>query len=660
MTSQDFRTLAYTKSPKTSKRTTFQDELQAAVTARASKTATDHFYSDEDEDDFLNKLLHLRKKKASALKAKKSKTRANDFDVSDDEGDPDRIKRVSFLKSQRIRSPSDATATSESHDNKLPDPSVSRHADGNHSLSSQHSKDDTRFKDSYGEPADLHFAKESAHESRSFPTSEDTTKDTPLPALPCDDSGMERPDSGRAPEKEPPMPRPRERTLGLRNHDTNEIAKDGRPQTSSASIDTSSHIAIRNSSPNLTEGEDAAPCSLRKTSSEGEQLQLFTKSTAESASRDDLISDDSKEQERKYSTSFEELNRSIGNDSDQLSHGHENLCDTRISRSPLKTSKKPRSVCSRKVESRYLGSLKILDSEISQHETETANSLRANVYQNWLQKNKEELRENMLLKKKQEMLKESKKKEEEARREAAAAAFEAWKEIKTESLKGKSEEKQDKIKKEQRRIQEKEGKKQSAKQVFEQWKHQNDQRGKDKHRKQREAENHLMLKKQEQEAERKRQSISAFSNWCEKKKDGLHEKVTMESKAVQNKAEEEQYMKEERDLMALEAYEKWIVQKDREERRQREARRIQAILSPPPPWSPPNKITPFGKQQLKKLLYAAGDRQRALTLGRSATRKAKLSIYRSISVPTLTCGPQGLLTVECARNTSPGKHPGGI
>lgn len=46
---------------------------------------------------------------------------------------------------------------------------------------------------------------------------------------------------------------------------------------------------------------------------------------------------------------------------------------------------------------------------------------------------------------------------------------------------------------------------------------------------------------------------------CEKKKDVLQEKVTTERKEFQNKAEEEQYMKEERDKMALEMYENWLV-----------------------------------------------------------------------------------------------------
>ncbi|MGH0158205.1 UNVERIFIED_CONTAM: hypothetical protein FKN15_043204 [Acipenser sinensis] len=71
-------TLAYTKSPKVSKRTTFQDELQAAISARAGKhnTSTEetHYYSDDfddvDEDGRINPIpamLHFPPLKCTAL-----------------------------------------------------------------------------------------------------------------------------------------------------------------------------------------------------------------------------------------------------------------------------------------------------------------------------------------------------------------------------------------------------------------------------------------------------------------------------------------------------------------------------------------------------------------------------------------------------------------
>ncbi|XP_051801924.1 microtubule-associated protein 9 [Acanthochromis polyacanthus] len=360
-------------------------------------------------------------------------------------------------------------------------------------------------------------------------------------------------------------------------------------------VDTSSNVAVRSCSPKWTEEDHTVSCSPSKSSSNrSEHSQLLTKSTVDSGSRDGFISDDSKEQERNYSTSFEEFNEHSGDHSDELSHVPEKSFDTRTS-----SSQRPPSVCSKKVESRYLGSLKVLDCKISPQESQpqAADSLRAAVYQEWLKKKKEKSKENMQIKKKEEILKEKKKKEQEAKKEDAVASYEAWKEKKAESLKAKAKERQDKIRKEQRATEEKNEKIQSAQQVFEKWKRQRDRLLREKHRKQKEAENKLRLKKQETEEERKKDSNSAFSDWCEKKKDVLHEKLTTKSKEIQNKAEEERYMKEERDKMALEMYENWLVRKDLEQKRQREERRIQAILrdSPPPPWSPPNHTIPFRK-----------------------------------------------------------------
>ncbi|XP_028458255.1 microtubule-associated protein 9 isoform X2 [Perca flavescens] len=605
MTNQQFSTLAYTKSPKTSRRTTFQDELQAAVSARASKTKTDRYsYSDDfndDEDDFLNELLK-KKKRAGTFKAGKSKSKINDFEISDDEDKNGRTKRVSFLKTQRIVSPSGDTTASESRETEPPDSSTRRHNNYNDSFSSQHStnvsEDNLRFKSSDVESTDPQITRESSSpEEKSNSVLEESSQTPQLSAT--DLKHVSSADT----EREPPRPKPRQRTLGLSLQAAEKIAEDAesqdlsRPQTSSASIplstDMSSNIA-------WTEGDHAVSCSLSKSSSsKSEQSQLFTKSTIDSGSRDGFISDDSKEQERKYSTSFEEFNADSVDYSHQLSHVHEKSFDTRTSSSHSKTTQRSQSVCSGKVESKYLGSLKLLDRKVSLQESQpqAADTLRAAIYQEWLQKKKEKLKENMQRKKKEEILKETKKRDEVAKKEDAVASYQAWKEKKAESLRAKAKEKQDMITKEQRAIEEKEEKKQSAKQVFEKWKLEHDQLLKEKFRKQREAEIKLQFRKQKQEEEKKRDRKCAFSEWREKKKDVLHEKFTKEQEKIQNKAEEERYMKEERDKMALEMYENWLVRKDLEQKRQREERRIQAILhdSPPPPWSPPNKTIPFGK-----------------------------------------------------------------
>ncbi|KAL7841480.1 hypothetical protein SRHO_G00251710 [Serrasalmus rhombeus] len=99
-------TLAYTKSPKTSRRTTFQDELEAAVSARASrhKTTESYAYSDDfddDDDDILNELLKTRRKKMDVLKAGRPRAKVNDFKLSDDEEENVKPKKVSLHENQK-------------------------------------------------------------------------------------------------------------------------------------------------------------------------------------------------------------------------------------------------------------------------------------------------------------------------------------------------------------------------------------------------------------------------------------------------------------------------------------------------------------------------------------------------------------------------------
>nr|XP_012778206.1 microtubule-associated protein 9 [Maylandia zebra] len=627
MTEQEYGTLAYSKSPKTSKRTTFQDELQAAVSARATKAKTDQYtYSDdfeEDEDDFLNRLLKLRKKKTDPLKAGKNKAKIiNNFDLSDDEDKHRRTKKVSFLKTKRISSPSNSTTASESQEKNEPlDSHTAARDSSNGSASSQRSTDDAQFKNARVDSADPQITRESSSKSLSYQTSDDTLLDMPLP-LPSDSSVVETPGpeqkSGSAAEessqtsqlstcdlnhtasadsvseREPPRPKPRQRTLRLSFHTSEKPAEDfqdlSRPQTSSVSIplstDTSGTIA-------WTEGDHTVSPSSNKSA----RSALLTKSTVDSGSKDGFISDDSKEQERNYSTSFEEFTGCSGDPSAHLSHVSEESVEARTLSSHSKTTPRSQSACSRKVESKYLGSLKVLDRKVSLQESQPqeADSLRAAIYQEWLKKKKEKSRENMQLKKKEAMLKEKKEKEEEAKKEDAVAFYEAWKKKKAESLKSKAKEKEAVIRKEQKAAEEKEEKRQTAQQVFEKWKREHDHLLKENYRKQKEAENKLKLKNKEQEEVRKRDSRSAFSNWCEKKKEVIDDKFTSERKEIKNKAEEEKYMKEERDKMALEVYENWLARKDLEQKRRREERRIQEILgdSPPPPWSPPNKTIPF-------------------------------------------------------------------
>lgn len=144
--------------------------------------------------DFLDELLKSRKKRVSAFKAGKNKAKLNDFEIFDDESKHGRMKRVSFLKTQRISSPSENTTTSESRENEPPDSSVSQHNDYNNSFSSHHatnvSEDNMQCKNSDGDATDPQIARESSTNSLSYQTLEDTLLDTFLP-LPSDNSVME-------------------------------------------------------------------------------------------------------------------------------------------------------------------------------------------------------------------------------------------------------------------------------------------------------------------------------------------------------------------------------------------------------------------------------------------------------------------------------------
>lgn len=136
-------------------------------------------------------------------------------------------------------------------------------------------------------------------------------------------------------------------------------------------------------------------------------------------------------------------------------------------------------------------------------------------------------------------------------------------------------------------------------QVFENWKREHNHLLKEKYRKVRKNEIEQKFQQQEKEEGRKSISKSAFSEWsvaflylifiklsqdkqvifvlyvsiydmklfpiiplflrCEKKKNDLLEEAAAKHKELKDNAETERYMKEERDKMALDMYESWLV-----------------------------------------------------------------------------------------------------
>nr|XP_057933887.1 microtubule-associated protein 9 isoform X2 [Doryrhamphus excisus] len=586
MTNEVFETLAYKKSPRTTKRTTFQDELEAALSLRATKD-TSLLYkqdSDEDTDDFLDNLLKSRKNRSDAFKASKTKSRLNDFEFLDDEDKQGTKKITSFLKSQGTTSLDGASqgqqGTVDSYhlsgeddlqrnDMKLTDHQPARN---NSSMLLSYLSDDARPDSSF------HSRKSPAPiwpESRL-----DNSGDTLCQEIPPD-ADIECTD------KETPRPKPRQRIVGLNLHATETTAEDAqsllaasRPQTSPLTLIDSiackdsigdapleGTTTIKSCSPHLTVGgaggEGADPCASNP----------FTLA-------------DTTEQQRAKSASLEECNQELAAHSD---------AHVQVTRASSSQSKRANSAKYKKVKSKYMGTLTLLDSKgFSDCQPQDADSLRAAVFQEWLKKKNEQYIESI---NKEKTWKEQKKKEEEEKKKDAAASYDAWKKKKDEMFKAKAKKEKNSVRKEQSVVEEVEEKRKTAEQVFDRWKREQDRMLREKCRKQREDERKHTLKKQEEEEERKRGSQSAFSNWCEKKTDALQKKVSTERLENKNKAEEHRYIKEEKDKMALEMFEQWLAKKDLQQKQQKEERRIQVILrdSPPPPWSPPNKTIQFPK-----------------------------------------------------------------
>ncbi|XP_037105500.1 microtubule-associated protein 9 [Syngnathus acus] len=576
MTTEAFDTLAYSQSPKTTKRTTFQDELEAALTVRARKKTPFLYSEDLDEagDDFLDTLLKTRKNRSDAFKASKTKSRINDFEFSDDDDDDDETqgtKNSSFLKSlKRISFEADTFAPPSEHE-------VTTRCQLSNEDAVRDNSGTLRSSQSDDVPPDLPLP---FHSSTSpTPIRLDSRADTSRETF-CNESFRSSldPDLKCVPtagiQQETPKPKPRQRTMGL-------------------------NIGVTEKNGNFPSGPlaanigNVADVSSERMPTRSRSPQWTDGCCADSSVSNDVTVGDTKGQELAHTTFGKEANvrcREIT----PLLRSLKLKTNLILGEASSSQSQRPSTAHNKKVESKYLGTLKILDSKISQDcQPQSADYVRATVYQEWLRKKKEKSSENL---NKEKLLQEQNKKREEEKKKDAAASYEAWKAKKTELLKAKTKTDKHKMSKEQRAVEEVEEKRKEAEQVFYQWKREHDELLREKYQQQRATERKLALKKQKEEEERKKDSKSAFSNWCEKKTDALSKRVSTESLESRNKAEEHQYIQE-KDKMAIETFEQWLAKKDMQQKRQREERRIQVILrdSPPPPWSPPNKTIQFRK-----------------------------------------------------------------
>ncbi|XP_044286608.1 microtubule-associated protein 9 [Varanus komodoensis] len=244
--------------------------------------------------------------------------------------------------------------------------------------------------------------------------------------------------------------------------------------------------------------------------------------------------------------------------------------------------------------SQYLGTLKVLDNKHLQKysaELDKADSLRAAVYQDWLEKKRIFLLELQRIKRnKAESLRDKNEKKEAAKKEEALASFEAWKAMKQREAKKMAEKKrlEEAKKKEEAELNEK--KKEEAQKAFEKWKEKKAEYLKQQIRREKRIERLKKKKEEEIVAEKKKDSRSAVEKWNEKKEEFMKqkkkEKIQERKKQVEDLVE-----KQAKDKRAIEEYEKWLVSKEMNERIQSKQKKLQVILEDetPPPWSPPGK-----------------------------------------------------------------------
>ncbi|XP_071663869.1 microtubule-associated protein 9 isoform X3 [Patagioenas fasciata] len=209
------------------------------------------------------------------------------------------------------------------------------------------------------------------------------------------------------------------------------------------------------------------------------------------------------------------------------------------------------------VSSQYLGTLKVLENKrVQKNSTEfdKADSLRAAVFQNWLEKKRTALLQSKRIEKeKAENLRNNIEMKEAIKREEANAAFEAWKKKKAIEAKKLSEKKKLEELKKKKATEQNEEKAEAAQKAFEKWKERKAEYLREQSRKEKQSERIRKKKEEELVAEKKRDSMN-------EKKEEYMKKKKVEKILEKRKQEIQQAEKEEKDKKAVEEYDRWLEQ----------------------------------------------------------------------------------------------------
>ncbi|XP_078004736.1 microtubule-associated protein 9 isoform X3 [Phascolarctos cinereus] len=531
--------LAYTKSPKVAKRTTFQDELQKAVSARTARQQSEDYSDDFDSDD-VGSLGDFSD--ASIYEKSTNNNLTNEFHVSDDE-EKDSPK-MTLLKTKTTNSnvTKDLTTFPIKTEKEAGPDTLERFAI---TSSKPQGKDQEIEQEEMKITSTPRLVKFVSSENISN-LEKDTNVKLPLPRL----RGILR------------------KTSHVGDKDI--LEEEDNPAFAKIQFSHSAPSSLMRLSSKMLEIEQRTLS--ESPNSEGPWLTSPRTSLAiphqlsDTENLGDCLFPPPAERSKKDQEKIVDENHNImkSEDSNNKCSPAEELMKKKEDKNLKKTSKRTKP--SRKkplpttASSQYLGTLKILDQKPSQKqslELDRADSIRAAVYQDWLVKKNVYFQELQRIKKNEAENLRIQSEQKGTKKEEALASFEAWKAMKEKEAKKMAAKKKLEEKKMRRIEQENAEKKGEAQKAFEKWKERKLEYLKEKNKKEREYERAKKKKEEKYHAEKIKDNLSALERWYEQKDFIIRQK--MKEKINERKKQEiKRVEKEDKDKLAVSEYERWL------------------------------------------------------------------------------------------------------
>ncbi|PNI63284.1 MAP9 isoform 2 [Pan troglodytes] len=613
-------TLAYTKSPKVTKRTTFQDELIRAITARSARQRSSEYSDDFDSDE----IVSLGDFSDTSADENSVNKKMNDFHISDDE--EKNPSKLSFLKTKKSNgniTKDEPVCAIKNEEEMAPDGCediVVKSFSESQNKDEEFEKDKIKMKP---KPRILSIKSTSSAENNSLDT-DDHFKPSPRPrSMLKKKNHMEEKDGLE--DKETALSEELELHSAPFSLPTpNGIQLEAEKKAFSENLDPEDSCLTSLASSSLKQilGDSFSPGSEGNASGKADHVTIAVEKSKESQvtaddleeekAKAELIMDDdrtvgpllSKSQSILISTSATASSKKTIEDRNiknkKSTNNRASSASARLMTSEfLKKSSSKRRTPSTTTSSHYLGTLKVLDQKPSQKqsiEPDRADNIRAAVYQEWLEKKNVYLHEMHRIKRiESENLRIQNEQKKAAKREEALASFEAWKAMKEKEAKKIAAKKRLEEKNKKKTEEENAARKGEALQAFEKWKEKKMEYLKEKNRKEREYERAKKQKEEETVAEKKKDNLTAVEKWNEKKEAFFKQK---EKEKINEKRKEElkRAEKKDKDKQAIDEYEKWLENKEKQERIERKQKKRHSFLESEalPPWSPPSR-TVFAK-----------------------------------------------------------------